>query len=217
MKLKLLIKIYMICFICRDTFDSGYKICTCKDSTICNDCIELYQENQITKCGVCRSNLDIKYQYQYFNILINLLYLFIPYILIFGIPLIFPIYYFNELDLTYILILTLFCILILDYINYKFCKYFFNYNYTYYQTTKILIMIPIYIIISFINNLTFKFIIYLLGIIFSMYIIPNICFAFYLIYINIKNVLNNINSLSTTIYIYYNTHHFHIISNSIEI
>ena len=47
-----------ICFICRDNSAILYKICTCVDSIICDDCFNNEDTQKMDKCGICRKKYD---------------------------------------------------------------------------------------------------------------------------------------------------------------
>jgi hypothetical protein len=60
----------VVCYLCRDDTNLCYKICTCEDSLLCGDCLDLTNEdmNRIEnlkrdeKCSVCRKKLNIYYK-----------------------------------------------------------------------------------------------------------------------------------------------------------
>ena len=60
----------MTCYICKDEPEVLYKICSCVDSLLCIECLELsnnningrdtYHENML-KCSICRQFLEFNY------------------------------------------------------------------------------------------------------------------------------------------------------------
>ena len=102
----------MNCIICREEFSNINKICICRDSYVCNNCLILANNNNMNRCPVCRKNLNYTYYRdysQYTKIIIKPIFANIATIII---PLIYPIYdLYNNItktDLFYILPITFF-------------------------------------------------------------------------------------------------------------
>ena len=51
----------MNCIICTDENINLLKICNCVDSNVCISCLNILNENNTTKCPVCRSDLTLIY------------------------------------------------------------------------------------------------------------------------------------------------------------
>lgn len=50
-----------ICFMCRDSYEDLYKICSCYDSFLCRECLLITNNTNISRCPICRRFLKIKY------------------------------------------------------------------------------------------------------------------------------------------------------------
>jgi len=190
------------CFICRDDSEILYKICTCVDSTICDECYNNESTHKMEKCAICRK----KYEYnnntnpkEFINLLLKYL---LKYIFLGSIELspIIYIYYdvpystYNNIFLIY----GIFCITILNIINYKLLSNIildqetFDSFISLYNTLKsiyIIILFLILIYIDFINKL-FLFAVFELG---AVYILPLIFLSTIIISEYTKNSIKYIN------------------------
>ena len=59
----------MSCLICKDENVELYRICTCTDALLCNDCLELSQNN-IHICPLCRNKLKFNRKWDYCNFIL---------------------------------------------------------------------------------------------------------------------------------------------------
>ena len=105
----------MACLICRDEINPLCKICICKDALICEDCINM-PENNIIKCPICRKILKTTKTRNYYETLKLSLQYFGLKFLLYMTPLLFPIisyinnYIYKELSFY----LTLYSVLIFE-------------------------------------------------------------------------------------------------------
>ena len=192
------------CFICRDNIEILYKICTCVDSTICDECYNNESTHKMEKCGICRK----KYEYnsntnpkEFIKLLFKYL---LKYIFLGSIEL-FPILYLYSVvpSTTYndiFLIYGIFCITILNIINYKLLNVIilnqetldsFISLYKSLKSIYIIILFLILIYIDFINKI-FLFSVFELGVVYILpllFLSTIISFEYYnksIIYLNNK-------------------------------
>lgn len=188
----------MVCFLCRETFNEYYKICDCVDSTLCYECYKLTNQNNITKCAICRKSL--KYNTKLVNLkFIKLIFInILNYICLFALELIIPCYslLYIEKNLTYFLYV-LYGLILFNGLNYYFILQLYEaqdidrmvYQY---NSIKIIYLIFYCIIFYFLvdNDKIIK--IYLLFILLVLYVIP---VTFYVIFVNISNKYTYIKEL----------------------
>ena len=196
------------CFLCRTNDTNNveilYKICDCNDSIICVECYNNDETSKMDTCGICRKKYEYEYKRNFtsfFNILlINL----IKYGTILGIELFPPLYLYsdseNSIEHNIFLIISLFCILFGNIINYYLLNIFiqgeaFNNLLNSFITIKLVYICLMFLLILYgyeKNKLTNYFYI----IIFILYILPLMFFPTILIGKNIINFKKYINEMT---------------------
>lgn len=192
------------CMICKDYCEDLYKVCSCVDSVLCEDCLTITNTTNMQICPICKRNLKIKLIKDYSKyckllvpvLFINLLSIFIP--------LIYPIHNLvNKYNVESLLvfIITLYSVLLLQpIISYRISSEFkFNHNkYLLYKSLLILCFIPL----LFIFNSDSQPVVYLVICIIPFYILPNLCITLIDIidkknefknYLNNKTIIKQIN------------------------
>ena len=127
------------------------KICICNSCFICEDCLELCNINKVTKCGLCRRDLNFINTYNYCNIFLKFFYLYNIIIFISVIYFSYPIYnlVINNYDYKsrYYFLIFLFFSLFIDINNCYFLIKIFNFNLVWYQVLRSLVTITTYLIL----------------------------------------------------------------------
>ena len=182
----------MECVICKDNFENTNKICICNSSYLCNDCLQLSNNNKIKKCPICRRDLEYTNHYKYCNIffsffLFNFKLLCTLYIFISGS---FYIMYNNNYDRESIInfLQSLFLILFVEPFTNIIYNKMFKIDLFLYQIIKLLFVCLFYYTMYIIDKLNIKFYIYYILI--PWFIIPSIILYSIIIYSKIKEYLN---------------------------
>ena len=185
-----------LCMVCRDYNETLYKVCSCFDSVLCEDCLSISNTSNIHNCPICRRNLKIRFIRDYIryckllipNLLVN--------ILVIIIPLIYPIHIlineYNEKTLT-LFIITLYSVVLLQpIISYRISNEL-KIEHIKYLLSKLIIMIfliPLLFLFEKKNRNLFYLALYII----PFYVLPH----FFIVLIDIidkkqefKNYLNN--------------------------
>ena len=190
------------CFICRDDSEILYKICTCVDSTICDECYNNKSTHKMDNCGICRKKYEYNSKSNTIEFIKLLFKYLIKYIFVGSIEL-FPILYiyydtsystYNDIFLVY----GIFCITILNIINYKLITIIIINQETLesfvslYNSLKSIYIIILFLIIIYIDliNKIFLFSVFELG---AVYILPLIFLSTIIISEYTKNSIKYIN------------------------
>jgi hypothetical protein len=195
----------MNCLICRETYSEINKICICRDSFICDSCLELSNKNEITRCPICRKDLKIKKSINYFKYLFLLFGQILFQLFIYLVPLIILIYMYIEHDNNYnvlnenyhfIIFNIIFLIVFIEPINiYLFDKYF-NIEYHFYQVVKCATALVLSAILSIGDLYEFKY--YFILILLPFYYFPSLMGSIFVIFDFIKKFMDII-YLKTTV------------------
>lgn len=166
-----------LCMVCRDYNETLYKVCSCFDSVLCEDCLSISNTTNIHLCPICRRNLKIRFIRDYSRycklliptLLINLLAIFIP--------LIYPIYnliHFYNGETLMVFLITLYAVLLLQpIISYRISTEF-KIRHRKYLFSKVIMMI-LFIPILFLFDKRDRHLCYVLLYIIPFYIFPNLC------------------------------------------
>ena len=168
----------MSCLICKDENVELYRICTCTDALLCNDCLELSHDN-INICPLCRNNLKFIRQRDYCNLVkLILLELIIP-LTVIIVPLIYPILLllnYNDISSIVLLLSSVYFVLCVDPVNINFIQKYTRITYIYLQLLKILCIIVMYFVLFVLSD-EYKINLYIISILIPFFIIPNFIIA----------------------------------------
>jgi len=168
----------MSCLICKDENVELYRICTCTDALLCNDCLELSHDN-INICPLCRNNLKFIRQRDYCNLVkLILLELIIP-LTVIVVPLIYPILLLlnnNDTSSIVLFLSSVYFVLCVDPVNINFIQKYTPITYIYLQLLKILCIIVMYFVLLVMSS-EYKINLYIIGILIPFFIIPNFIVA----------------------------------------
>lgn len=190
----------MECFMCKDTCENIYKICNCTSSTLCYNCLMITNTTNICKCPICRTDLKIKYNRDYYKLFSLVSGYILLHLSVIGIPLIYPIYSYtnNCSDLSPILLfVTIYCIFILEPLMCNIIIKNSKLKYINYQLSKLIFMVFIIPFIFLLSN-TDRNSIYTILFIFPLYIFPNLIYSTVIIYKKIKEVKEYLNEKTKT-------------------
>lgn len=115
----------MSCFICRDELPIMYHLCVCNESTICLDCYELDNVQNMVNCGICRKKYRYRYNYDCISLLKNLFLGFLIIIIFLFLELFPPIYIYYETtnkNKDIFLYSSLVCVSVVNILNFYFVK-----------------------------------------------------------------------------------------------
>ena len=185
----------MECFMCKDTCENVYKICNCASSTLCYECLMITNTTNMFRCPICRENLKIKYNRDYYKLFSLLSGYILLHLALIGIPLIYPIYSYvnNYSDLShYVLMLSIYSIFIIEPSMCKIILKNLRIKYIKYQLIKLL-FVCCFIPIIFVLTKYHRDLLYILICILPLYLLPNITYAGINIYNKSKELKEYIN------------------------
>jgi hypothetical protein len=182
----------MECFICKDEFENINKICVCNSSYLCNDCLNLTNDNRIKKCPICRRDLECIKQYKYCNILFYLLVMKFTLLIILSIYMLGPLYLmynnnFNDESVIIFLQSVSLILFVEPFTNCLFSK-IFELNIILYQIIKLIYIFFIYMTMYITDNFIIKF--YLPYIQIPCFIIPSVFLFIIIVYRKIELYLD---------------------------
>ena len=181
----------MSCLICKDENVDLYRIYTCTDALLCNDCLELSQNN-IHICPLCRNKLKFNRKWDYCNfILLILLELLISFTIII-VPLIYPILLLlnnNDTSSIVLFLSSVYFVLCVDPVNINFIQKYTPITYIYLQLLKILCIIVMYFVLLVMSS-EYKINLYIIGILIPFFITPNLIFSCSINYKLIKDIID---------------------------
>jgi hypothetical protein len=204
---------------CKDTCENIYKICNCTSSTLCYSCLMITNTTNICKCPICRTDLKIKYNRDYYKLFSLVAGYILLHLAVIGIPLIYPIYSYtnNCSDLSpYVLILSMYSIFIIEPSMCKIILKNLRIKYVNYQLSK-LIFTVFFIPFIFLLKEYYRDLLYILICIFPLYILPNISYTLVNIYNKLKEVKEYLNEKTKTKQIMFQIINYEINENNINI
>ena len=179
----------MVCFLCRETFNEYYKICDCVDSTLCYECYKLTNQNNITKCSICRKPLKYNTKLLDLNFIKLIVFNILNYICLFALELIIPCYIllYIENNLMYFLYI-LYGLILFNGLNYYFILHLYQEEEIgkmiyLYNGIKVVYLIIYCIIFYFLVDKDKIIELYLIFILFVLYVVP---VTFYVFFVNVS-------------------------------
>jgi hypothetical protein len=174
------------CFICRDYSSILYKICDCNDSIICHDCYNIDNTQNMNKCGICRKDYSFNLKRNYCDFYKIIFKYGTKYTLFLFVELFCPIFFYSKTEITELtnvfLIYSLFCVFVLNIINYYLTTQLIETHETVqsliiiYNPIKCIYICILFIIIQYIRDI-YKYKLYAYYILLFIYTIPLIFYS----------------------------------------
>jgi hypothetical protein len=164
----------VICEICKKNINTIFSICKCNLFNICENCYKniIYNLNTYInspECKICKNPIEIKFNLNRFKYYSSIVFTFLKHIILYSIPIIYPIYnLLNDIDF-YNLGIIIYTIIILDTFN---LHIFIKKNIIDYDSFILIRVVISTIFLFFHLFLDSNFYVYIYSYIFPFYLLP---------------------------------------------